>query len=403
MFLTALKMKLAAFVAVAGIDTAELPGASQEFTDILTALKADQDQFVQSPGAGVDVGKSFSTAVEKVRALAQKNDKDAVYALARWGVLGGSDINEVVALYRRAAGAGQILAKTELSLLLTQTGAKNPKKVKESIQLIQEAEAADEKIARRMLAQLHLQGVNERDKGKVVVEKSSAKAMALLEKGEKAGDGRATLGLSQIYAAGIEGIPQDHSKALTYLVKACNQGNGEALNTFSRRLLHGDPDTPGSPKLLAKDVPAVLEMLNQAAEKGLAPANLMLGQIYEQGMGPDGADVKRDVPKAFDHYSKAACGNDVDSLFRLGNACETGILKAPGDKANVLIQPDAKRALNFYLLAAANGSQEAFFNIGVFYETGIAVDKDLAKARAFFSRAVLGGVAQAQERLDGLK
>lgn len=403
MFLTALKMKLAALVAVAGIDTAELPGASQEFTDILTALKADQDQFVQSPGAGLDVGKSFNAAVEKVRALAQKNDKDAVYALARWGVLGGADINEVVALYRRAAGAGQSLAKTELSLLLTQTGAKNPKKVKESIKLIQEAEAADEKIARRMLAQLYLQGVTEGDKGKVVVEKSSAKAMALLEKGEKAGDGRATLGLSQIYSVGIEGIPQDHSKALTYLVKACNQGNGEALNTFSRRLLHGDPDTPGSPKLLAKDVPAVLEMLNQAAEKGLAPANLMLGQIYEQGMGPDGADVKRDVPKSFDSYSKAACGNDAESLFRLGNACETGILKAPGDKANILIHPDPKRALNFYLLAAANDSQEAYFNIGVYYETGTAVDKDLAKARAFFSRAVLGGVDQAQERLDALK
>ncbi|WP_422316272.1 tetratricopeptide repeat protein [Prosthecobacter sp.] len=393
-------MKLAAFVAVAGIDTAELPGASQEFTDILTALKADQDQFVKSPGAGLDVGKSFSAAVEKVRALVQKNDKDAVYALARWGVLGGSDINEVAALYRRAAGAGQILAKTELSLLLTQTGAKNPKKVKESIKLIQEAEAADEKIARRMLAQLYLQGVTEGNKGKVVVEKSSAKAMALLEKGEKAGDGRATLGLAQIYSVGIEGIPQDHSKALTYLVKACNQGNGEALNTFSRRLLHGDPDTPESPKLLAKDVPAVLEMLNQAAEKGLAPANLMLGQIYEQGMG---ADVKRDVPKAFDCYSKAACGNDAESLFRLGNACETGILKAPGDKANILIQPDAKRALNFYRLAAANGMQEAYFNLGVFYETGIAVDKDLAKAREFFSRAVLGGVAQAQKRLDALK
>lgn len=400
MFLTALKMKLAAFVAVAGIDTAELPGASQEFTDILTGLKADQDQFIKSPGAGVDAGKSFSNAIEKVRELAQKDDKDAVYALAHWGVLGGADTDEAAALYRRAAGAGHILAKTELSMLLSRTGAKNPKHVKEGIKLIQEAEAADEKIARRMLAQLYLQGVTEGSQGKVVVEKSIDKAMALLEKGEKAGDGRATLGLAQVYSVGIEGIPQDHSKALTYLVKACNQGNGEALITFGRRLLNGDPDTPESPKLLVKDVPAVLEMLHQAAEKGLAPANLLLGQIYEQGFG---ADVKQDVPKAFDYYSKAASGNDAESLFRLGNACERGVCKVPGDKSNLIIQVDPKRALDFYRLAAANGLQEAFFNLGVFYETGVVVDKDLAKARAFFMRAVLGGVAEAQKRLDALK
>lgn len=91
------------------------------------------------------------------------------------------------------------------------------------------------------------------------------------------------------------------------------------------------------------------------------------------------------------------------ALFRLGNACETGILKAPGDKANILIKPDAKRAFDFYRLAAANGSQEAYFNVGVYYETGIVGAKDVAKAREFFSRAVLGGVSQAQQRLDSLK
>lgn len=399
MFLTAVKMKIAALVAVAGIDTAELPGASQEFTDILTALKADQDQFVKSPDAGLDVDKSFNAAVEKARALVQKNDKDAMFALARWGVLSGSDMKEVAALYRRAAKAGHILAKTDLAQLLMNIEAKNPASVKEGIKLIQEAEAADEKMARRLLAQMHLQGVYEGTKGKVVVEKSSAKAMALLEKGEKAGDGRATLGLAQIYSVGIEGIPQDHQKALTYLVKACNQGDGDALTTFGGRLLNGDPDTPESPKLLVKDVPAVLAMLNQAAEKGLAPANLILAQIYETGFG---ADVQINVPKAFDYYSKAACGNDAKAMLRLGNACENGVRKDFGDKA-ILINHDPKRALSLYRLAAANGSQDAYFNVGVYYETGMAGEKDLAKAREFFLRALRGGVAQAQKRLDALK
>ncbi|MDB6003638.1 MAG: hypothetical protein JWR15_625 [Prosthecobacter sp.] len=405
MFLTALKMKLAALVAVAGIDTAEMPGASQEFTDILIALKADQDQFQKNRGAGLNVTKSFNAAVDKVRALVPKNDKDAMYALAHWGVLSGLDIKEVAAVYRRAAGAGHILAKTELAKLLMQAGAKNPDYVKEGIRLIQEAEAAGDKRARVMLAQLHLQGVTEGDK--MLVEKSIAKAMALLEKGKEARDGEATLGLAQIYSVGVEGIPQDHRKALIYLIEACGQGDAAALSQFGARLVNGDPDARDSPKQVEKNVPLLLKLFHESSGKGVAPANQILGQIYENGLGTDGADVKIDVPKAFDYYMKAAYGNDAKALFRLGNACETGIIKDPNgrrdDRANILIKPDPKRALDFYRLAAANGSPEAYFNIGVYYETGTAVGKDLAKAREFFSRAVLGGVSQAQKHLDALK
>lgn len=405
MFLTALKIKLAALVAVAGIDTAEMPGASQEFTDILITLKATQQLFQEDPRAGLEVTKFFNAAVDQVRARVRKNDKDAMYALAHWGTLGGADSNEAAALYRRAAAAGQILAKSALAQMLMETGAQNPAAVKEGIGLIQEAEAAGDKRARVMLAQLHLQGVAEGDR--MVVEKSMTKARALLEKGEQAGDGEATLGLAQIYSVGIEGIPQDHQKALMYLVKACAQGNASALSTFGARLVNGDPATPDSPKQVEKNVPLLLKLFNESAEKGVAPANQILGQIYENGLGPDGADVKIDLTRAFDHYTKAAFGNDAKALFRLGSACETGIMKTPDgrrdDTANILIQRDLKRALGFYLLAAIQGSPEAAFNIGVYYETGTAVDKDLAKAREFFTRAARGGLSKAQEHLDALK
>jgi hypothetical protein len=406
MLLTALKLKLAALVAVAGIDTAEMPGASKEFTDILTALKADQDKVQANPGAGPDVNKSFNDAVAKVRELAQKDDKDAVYALAHWGVLSGANINEVAALFRKAADKGQILAKSELAQVLMQAGAQNPDAVKEAIKLIKEAEAADNKVSRRMLAQLHLQGVTEGEKGLVVVEKSPAKAKELLEKGEKAGDGEATLGLAQIYSAGVEGVPQDQQKALDYLIEAGKQGSAVALSTYGARLLNGDPDTKESPKLVKKDVPAALKMFEEAAGKGLAAANRILGQIYENGVGADGADVKQDVTKAFDYYTKAANGNDPQALFRLGNAFETGIIKDPkgarDNKDNILIQPNPKSALDLYRLAAQNNLAEAFYNVGVYYETGTVVDKDPAKAFTFLMKASTAGIAQAMNRLAGL-
>ncbi|MBE2282477.1 MAG: sel1 repeat family protein [Prosthecobacter sp.] len=407
MLLTAIKLKLAALVAVAGIDTAEMPGASKEFVDILTTLETEQKKVQASPGANnADINKAFNDAVAKVRELAQKKDKDALYALAHWGVLSGANINEVAALYREAANAGQTLAKSELAQVLMQAGAQNPAAVKEAIGLIKEAEAADNKVARRMLAQLHLQGVTEGEKGTVIVEKSVEKAKALLEQGNKAGDGEATLGLAQLYSAGVEGVPQDHQKALDYLIEAGKQGNAVALSTYGARLLNGDPDTKDSPKLVKKDVAAALKMFDDAAAKGLAAANRILGQIYENGVGANGADVKQDVTKAFEYYTKAANGSDPQALFRLGNAFETGIIKDPkgkrDDKDNILIQPNPKSALDLYRLAAQNNLAEAFYNVGVYYETGTVVDKDPQKAFAFHMKAATAGIAQAMNRLAGL-
>jgi TPR repeat protein len=248
--------------------------------------------------------------------------------------------------------------------------------------------------------------VTEGEKGVVVVEKSVAKAKELLEKGNKVGDGEATLGLAQLYSAGVEGVQQDHQKALDYLIEAGKQGNAVALSTYGARLLNGDPDTKESPKLVKKDVAAALKMFNDAAEKGLAAANRILGQIYENGVGAEGADVKQDVTKAFEYYTKAANGNDPQALFRLGNAFETGIIKDPkgkrDDKDNILIQPNPKSALDLYRLAAQNNLAEAFFNVGVYYETGTVVDKDAEKAFAFHMKASTAGIPQAMNRLAGL-
>ncbi len=412
MLLTAIKLKLAALVAVAGLDTAEMPTASKEFVGVLETLKAEQDKVQQKPGeSGTDVNKAFNDAVAKVRELAQKDDPDATYALAHWGVLSGANINEVAALFRKAADKGQILAKSELAQVLMQAGAQNPEAVKEAIKLVKEAEAADNKVARRMLAQLHLQGVTEGDKGVVVVEKSVAKAKELLEKGNKAADGEATLGLAQLYSAGVEGVPQDHQKALDYLIEAGKQGNAVALSTYGARLLNGDPDTKESPKLVKKNVADALKMFEDAATKGLAAANRILGQIYENGVGVDGVDVKQDVTKAFEYVTKASNGNDPQALFRLGNAFETGIVKDPKgkrddkgnfDKDNILIQPNPKSALDLYRLAAQNNLAEAFYNVGVYYETGTVVDKDPVKAFAFHMKAASAGIAQAMNRLAGL-
>lgn len=392
MLLTALKVKLAAMVAVAGLDTAEMPNVSAELEAILTQLAADQKAAAETPGGGPDVNASFNAALAKVNELAKNGDKDAQYALAHWGVLSNSNVNEIIDLFRKAADQGQVLAKVELAQVLLQAFPQDAERVKEAVKLIQEAEAANNKVARRLLANLHLAGAGG-------IEKSVDKARELLEKGSAAGDGEATLGLSQLYAAGVEGLPKDEEKSLNYLIEAATkQNNAVAMSTYAARLFDGDPVSANSKQLVKKDPAEAIKMFETAAATGFPAANRLLASIYENGLGGQTKDLK----KAVEYYTKAANANDPQSLFRLGNFFETGLNEGEGDKAVSVVQQNAKSALDLYRLAAQNGSAEAFYNVGVYYETGTVVDKDPAKAFTFHLRAANSGLPQAQHRLAGL-
>lgn len=388
MLLTALKVKLAAMVAVAGLNTDEMDKPSEAFQAILKQLEADQKAAAEKPGAGPDVNASFNNALAKVNELAKNGDKDALYALGHWGVLSNSNVNEIIELYRKAAAQGQVLAKAELAQVLLQAAPQDPERVAEAVKLIQEAEAANNKVARRLLANLHIAGIGG-------VEKSVDKAKALLEKGSAEGDGESTLGLSQLYAAGIPGLPKDEAKSLEYLIKATEQKNAVAMSTYAARLFDGDPVVEGSKQLVKKDPEAAMKMFEDAAATGFAAANRLLGAIYESGLG----GKTRDLKKAVEYFTKAANANDAQALFRLGNYFEAGLTEGEGEKAVSVVQQNAKSALDLYRLAAQNGLSEAFFNVGVYYETGTVVDKDPEKAFTFQLRAANSGLPQAQHRL----
>ncbi len=396
MLLTALKVKLAALVAVAGINTDELKNPSNDVVSILESLSKDQtaaQKAVQDKTTGPDVNKAFNDAVAKMNELAGKNDKDAQYILAHWGVLTNSNINGIIDLYRKSAAQGNDLAQVELAQVLLQAFPQDMERAKEAVKLIQDSEAKDNKLARRLLANLYISGA-----ANVGIEQSVDKAKALLEKGSAAGDGEATLGLSQLYAAGVPGLAKDDKVSLDYLIKAAEQKNAVALSTYAARLFDGDPTTGNAKPLVAKDPAKAMKLFEDAASSGFAAANRLLGAIYENGLGGNARDLK----KAVEYYTKAANGNDAQALFRLGNYFEAGLRNGTDDKAEILLQQNAKSALDLYRLAAQNGSAEAFYNVGVYYETGTVVDKDPAKAFAFLLKAATSNIPQAQFRLANL-
>jgi len=100
--------------------------------------------------------------VQAITKAAEGGDADANYAIALWsrlGVVNGLDANTVLGMYDKAAKGGNVPAMSELGGLLLQNFPQDVEKVKQGIKLIQDAEAEDNAAARRLLAQITLQGV----------------------------------------------------------------------------------------------------------------------------------------------------------------------------------------------------------------------------------------------------
>jgi TPR repeat protein len=386
MLFTAIKVKLAALVVVAGIDTADLKTMSPEMKGILEQLAKDQQD------KSKDLNAVMTEAVNKVNELATKGDPDANYALGRWtvtGVLQGAPLDQTIGFYKLAADKGQIPAKSELAQIMLQAYSQDAGKVAEAVELIQQAEAGGDRAARRLLANLHLNGVAK-------IEKSAEKARDLLMKGSEGGDGEATFMLYQLYSAGVNGssILKDDKKALEFLKKAAEeQGSPVAMSTLGARLFNGDQPTAGGAALVEKNPEKALEMFTKAADKGNAAANRLLAQIHEEGLGGQ----KKDAKKALEFYSKAASARDAEALFRMGVASELGWMEP--ESKEVLVQPNPKNALDLYRLAAQNGDLRALYNVGVYYEAGNVVDKDVEKAFSLFKRAAESGVREAMQKV----
>ena len=390
MLLTALKVKLAAMVAVAGLDTAQINQISPETKAALEKLAADQAD------DKIDKQKAFTDALTAIKEAADKNDASAAYVLAHWmtfGILQGAQADQVLALYKKSADAGQLQAMAELGAL-TLRGAQDQAKADEGIALIKAAADKGELGAMRAYAQILLRGT-------ATLKPDSKAAEKLLLAGSEAKDSEATLLLSQMYQGGVEGgVAKDEKQALAMLDKAIEQGNANAMSLKAARLFNGDQ---GANPLVAKDPKAAIKMFEDAATKGNAAANRLLGQIYEGGQGVDKADPE----KAFGYYEKAAQAGDPQALLRLGQAFQGGVGLPVGEpkdgkqEVKVLVPVDPKRALDAFRMAAQAGVPQAFYAVGVYYESGTVVDKDPVKAFALIKRAADSGITEAQFRLAG--
>lgn len=131
------------------------------------------------------------------------------------------------------------------------------------------------------------------------------------------------------------------------------------------------------------------EVLRQSAEAGDKQAQLMLGTLYEDGLG----GLPSDLRDAAYWYEQAAKQGYPKAQYNLGLLYEDG----RGVTQNYT------QAAFWYDKAAKAGFTEAQNNLGVLYVLGNGVKKDAKKAEQLFSEATRSGNSDAQRNLDMLR
>lgn len=139
-------------------------------------------------------------------------------------------------------------------------------------------------------------------------------------------------------------------------------------------LLGGCSEDPASQRIdswrkaLKLDFPDFDET-RTAAEGGSADAQIILGQMYAEGIG-----VPQDAVQAVKWYRVAAERGYPESQYRLGGMY---------DRGEGVVQDQVEAAM-WYQRAARQGHVDAVWRIGVMNENGIGVTQDLVEAYAWY-------------------
>ncbi|KAG4089394.1 HCP-like protein [Neocallimastix lanati (nom. inval.)] len=212
--------------------------------------------------------------------------------------------------------------------------------------------------------------------------KSKEKAVSCYMKAASCGsiDAMYRLGSAYLYRElGLNSVP----KGIKYLDKATVLGHGEAAYKLSNIY------ETGIEGYLDKSENLALHYLQESAELSYTPALDKLGWTYENGrLG----NVK-DSSKAFYYYMKASNNGYSQSMYSLA-----GLIM---DNANI----DDRLAYDWMLKATmvTEPLNKAFYGMGVFYEYGVGVAKNLVAALDWYKKARDNNVPDAEQKIKDLE
>lgn len=191
------------------------------------------------------------------------------------------------------------------------------------------------------------------------------------------GDAAAQYRLAKRYADG-DGLAKDPVQAKAWFKQAAEQGLADAQLQMGLAAFGSDAN------LYAEAV----NWLRRAAEQGHAESQNYMGFLYRQGRG----GVVQDFAQAARWYRQAAEQGDASAQLSLGSLYRYG----EG------VEQDDAQALAWYGKAAAQGNRVALYFMGDAYEKGWGGATDIDRAVEFYQQAADKGVPDAQARLGDL-
>jgi len=205
--------------------------------------------------------------------------------------------------------------------------------------------------------------------------KDFATALALFGSLAKNGNPLAQGALGMMYDQG-QGVPQSHTIAAQWYLKAAEQGVAPAQNLLGIDYKDGTG--------VKQDYGQAAYWFMQAAQQGFAQSQTAVGGFYENGWG-----FPQDSGAAFFWFSKAAEQGDAAGQYNLAVAYDRGMG----------VDRDLKKAAFWCRRAAEQGLVQAEMSLAQLYEKGHGVARNQAEARKWLVRAAGEGDMSAEHAL----
>ena len=243
--------------------------------------------------------------------------------------------------------------------------------------------------------------------------KNVAQAFAWTKAAADKGHIAAQFLLGSAYAGGL-GTPKDEQKALLWFIKSYEHGNEKAALKLAKVL---GTEQPGLALAFAlesaergladaqlmvadayttalgaePDARVALAWYQRAAEQGLPAAQFALGRLHALGSG-----VAKDALVARQWYRRAALQGHPGAQLALERMDAVGNGRTGRGGKNRAPARERRTGDARWIKYAAHGRSEDWFNLGVMYEQGIAVEKSAKQARSWYKKAAEAGHAEAQ-------
>ncbi|KAG0224719.1 hypothetical protein BGW42_004938 [Actinomortierella wolfii] len=206
------------------------------------------------------------------------------------------------------------------------------------------------------------------------VEKSDTEAVKWYLAAAEQGNAYGQFNLGNMYYDG-RGVEQDDKEAVHWYRMAAEQGDSFAQNNLAWMYDLG--------RGVEQDDAKAMEWCIKSAKQGCKEAQCGLGISYAIGL-----EVEQDDEKAIDWFRKAVEQDDPDAKLHIKSI--ESRRQQPKD--------EALEGFAWYHHASEKGDAAASYNLGMLYEKGIGVEKDIARAAECFGKAFEQGHTSGKER-----